>query len=85
MRQHVQELKNGRRPHKDVSSSRILGLVLTWLLKTAPIKKFLNADISKWIEVNIVKSYIFHQTGIWRKTLLWPLLLLRDELHSSDK
>lgn len=57
MRQHVQELKNGRRPHKDVSSSRILGLVLTWLLKTAPIKTFLNADISKWIEVNRSENY----------------------------
>lgn len=52
--QHVQELKNGRRALSDVSSSRILGLVLTWLLKTAPIKKFLNVNISKRkIEVNI--------------------------------
>lgn len=63
--QHVQELKNGRRALNDVSSSRTLGLVLTWPLKTAPIKKFLNVNISeRKIEVNIIKSYIFPQTGI---------------------
>ena len=52
--QHVQELKNGRHALSDVSSSRLLALVLRWLLKTAPIKKFLNVNISKRkIEVNI--------------------------------
>lgn len=63
--QHVQELKNGRRALNDVSFSRTLGLVLTWLLKTARIKEFLNVNISaRKIEVNVIKSYIFHQRGI---------------------
>ena len=68
--QHVQELKNGRHALSDVSSSRLLALVLTWLLKTAPIKKFLNVNISKRkIEVNIYKELHFSPNRNLKKDL----------------